>query len=106
MKSKAFNVACFVETYLQKSSKINIPGYSNFGKNRSEKGGGGVLTCILDEDVPNTLKIQEGRGNQEYLVTRHDQFSTPINIINVYGPQECRVGKNGIEELWNGNYTN
>ena len=29
------------------------------------------------------------------------QFTTPINIINYYGEQECRSSKADVEERWN-----
>ena len=36
----------------------------------------------------------------EYLITKHTQFSTPLNIINLYGSQECRVSKERISIHW------
>lgn len=34
-------------------------------------------------------------------MTRHDQFVTPIDVINFYGKQECRVSREEIKEDWN-----
>ena len=47
-----------------------------------------------------TLKTSEGDDSQEHIVTRHDKFIVPINIINIYGEQECRVAKDKIESNW------
>ena len=51
-------------------------------------------------DAPNAIKIEEGKGNNEFVVTRHGQFQTPINVINFYGQQECRETKETIERHW------
>ena len=34
------------------------------------------------------------------MITRHSQFLTPINIINVYGEIESRASTKDIEERW------
>ena len=69
--------------------------------NRTDKNGGGVSSSVSDEDSKYTLKTTEGKGETEYLITRHDQFCTPINVINFYGKQECRAKKEAINEDWN-----
>ena len=46
---------------------------------------GGVATYVAKQDHKETLKINEGTEDNEYIVTRHSQFRKPINIINVYG---------------------
>ena len=61
---------------------------------------GGVATYVEESDTDNVLKVSEGKESNEYIVTRHSQFSTPINIINVYGSQECRVSKETIKNQW------
>ena len=35
------------------------------------------------------------------LVTRHNQFTKPINVLNLYGEQECRNNNDKVEENWN-----
>ena len=45
--------------------------------------------------------MSEGEDSNEYLITRHSQFVTPINIINVYGEQENRTPAVVIEDHWN-----
>ena len=42
-----------------------------------------------------------GKNDNELLVTRPDQFKKAINVIHVYGQQECRIGKEGTERHWN-----
>ena len=46
------------------------------------------------------LKVFED-SKTEMIVTRHSQFIKAINVINIYGEQECRVGRREIEESWN-----
>ena len=44
----------------------------------------GIATSIKEKYAGNTLRVTEGE-NQEYLVTRHDQFDPVANVINLYG---------------------
>ena len=55
----------------------------------------------MENDTKYTLKVKDGPLNDEYIITRHSQFSPPINIINVYGEQENRTHNTDIEERWN-----
>ena len=34
------------------------------------------------------------------MITRHSNFRKPLNIINIYGEQECRSTKGDIEDRW------
>ena len=62
--------------------------------------GGGVAICVKRKDASATLKESEG-NKTEMIVTRHSQFIRPINIITVYGEQECRSKREYIEESLN-----
>ena len=42
-----------------------------------------------------------GVENNEFIITRHSQFSTAINVINIYGNQECRSSREEIVKNWN-----
>ena len=55
---------------------------------------------VKTDQMCNSLKVTEGTNDEEILVTRHSQFQTPINIVNVYGEQECRTSKEKLEENW------
>ena len=66
------------------SRKLQIPNYRCFNVNRTNGKGGGVGTCYANDVAGNVLKIKEGIKT-EMLVTRLDNFLTPINIINIYG---------------------
>ena len=46
------------------------------------------------------LKNSEGKDTNEYLITRHNQFIFPINVINVYGEQESRTPSSVIKDHW------
>ena len=88
------------ETFLKNNRKLKIPEYLCFNRNRQDVGGGGIATCIQSKDAAHTLKVAEGAEDHEMLITRHSQFSTPINIINMYGEQECRSKNEEIKEKW------
>ena len=49
---------------------------------------GGVATCVKNSESHNVLKVTEGK---EYIITRHSEFITPINVINIYGNVESRT---------------
>ena len=80
---------------------MTIPGYVTYTRNRHGRLSGGIATSIKTEDAPNCIRIDEGREDNEFLVTRHSQFVIPINVINWYGQQECRLSKETIENHWN-----
>ena len=61
---------------------------------------GGVSTSVTNNLKQNTVKVGEGRDNDEYLITRLDHCDPPLNIINMYGNQECRARKDDILEGW------
>ena len=61
---------------------------------------GGVATFVQSKDKDNFVKICEGAENDEYLVTRHSNFLTAVNIVNIYGEQESWHSKIEIEERW------
>ena len=46
------------------------------------------------------MKIFEGIENDEFLITRHSNFISPVNIINCYGEQESRYSNFQVEERW------
>ena len=56
---------------------------------------------VKEEDKSSVLKVAEGKEDLEMIVTRHSQFTVPINFINIYGEQECRVSKEVLKDNWN-----
>ena len=61
---------------------------------------GGISTFVKNKDKDDFIKICEGDQNDEFLVTRHVNFIKPLNVINIYGEQECRSKKADIEDRW------
>ena len=59
-----------------------------------------VEVLLLVRSLTRPL-IEEGMDENELIVTRHSQFMTPINIINIYGQQECRIPKETVGKHWN-----
>ena len=94
------DVVTINETFLKNERKLNIPGFTCYNRNRQGVNGGGIATCVKNEDKMNTLKVFEGVNKYEVLITRHSQFETAINVINIYGSQECRTNKEKIQENW------
>ena len=94
------NVIMVGETFMKGSSKADVPGYTVYNKNRTFSGGGGIATYVREDERNTTLKVKEGTNENEFLITRHDQFVKPINVINFYGKLECRNKKEVIESEW------
>ena len=46
------------------------------------------------------MKVAEGENDEEFIITKHTQFEPPINVINIYGQQECRSSKEDIKRRW------
>ena len=88
------NVVTINETHLKSNKKVKLSGYHSYSRNRKDKSFEGIATCVIEEDSDDCIKVDEGDGNNEVLVTRHSQFFVPINIINVYGKQENRSSVN------------
>ena len=88
------------ETMLKGNRKLSLQGFHCFPANRACVDGGGVATCVEVKDRQHTLKVHEGVEGQEFLITRHDQFATAINVINLYGNVESRSSNDKIEERW------
>ena len=61
---------------------------------------GGVATLIENHLKPNTVKVTEGEKNDEYIITRIDKCRPALNIVNIYGEQEGRIGKEEVLEGW------
>ena len=88
------------ETMLKNNRKLKIPGYSCYNRNCQGVNGCGIATCVEGKDAMHTLKVFEGENEDEVLITRHSQFSVPINICNIYGEQESRSNKDKIQDKW------
>ena len=81
--------------------KVIIPGCVSYSHNRIDKASGGILTSVTKSESPFCVQVEEGWEDNEYILTRHSQFQPPINVLNIYGQQECRVSKDIVERHWN-----
>ena len=84
---------------MKKDNKFKLEGFKCFSWNRVNAPNGCIATCVREEYAMDTLKMAEGK-DQEYIITRHGQFSPAINILNIYGSQETRQSKEEIENKW------
>ena len=60
---------------------------------------GGISTSVAEWLKDATVKVSEDSEGDEYLVTRTESVHPPLNIINVYGQQEGRDGREGKEKI-------
>ena len=87
------NVAVLNEINMKGNRKLKMEGFTSYNRNRQFANMGGVATCIDNKEASNVLKVAEGADDDEYVITRHGQFRTPINIVYVYGEIESRSTK-------------
>ena len=87
------------ETHYKKNDKFMLEGFKCFNRNRQNSAMGGIATAVSEEHSTNTLKIAEGKS-EEYLITRHGDFSPALNVINYYGKQETKQSVEQINEGW------
>ena len=94
------DVVTINETSLKNNRILKMPGFTCYNRNRQGVNGGGIATCIKNKDAKDTLKVFEGKDDEEIVIPRHGQFDIPINVINMYGSQECRTSRDKIQEQW------
>ena len=95
-----YSVVTLNETHCKAGRKVSLPGYLTYSRNRVNNNSGGISTSVLLNDAPHSVKVDEGRDENEFVITRHSQFEVPVNVLNMYGQQECRMKKEKIEEQW------
>ena len=89
------------ETALKGKNKPYVDGYFSFFKNHLTKSMGGVATAVENHLKPNTVIVTEEEGDDEYIIVRIDNCKHALNIVNVYGEQEGRTGREKVVEKWN-----
>ena len=94
------NIVTINELGYKKDKRLSIPGFLCYNRNRPLQNMGGVATAIKNEEKMFTIKVDEGMNKDEFILTRHSQFTPPINILNVYGEIESRSNTKEIEERW------
>ena len=77
-----FSVIVLNETHFQAGRKMDLQGYTSYTRNRTERISGGISTSVANSESEYCVRVDEGIGRNEFLVTRHSQFVTPINVIN------------------------
>ena len=97
LEVEAPDVLLLNDTALKGNRKVKILKYFSYTKNR-DKAKGGVATVIKDNLKNNTIKVDEGRDGDEYIITRYDHVKPAMNIVNIYGEQEGRSTKENIEK--------
>ena len=88
------------ETHYKGRKEIDIAGYLPFQRNRITNSGGGIATLVKSCDKDYTIRVKEGKDQDEYLITKHDKFVVPINVIDIYGESECRTTNQEVEDRW------
>ena len=94
------NIITLNEVAFRKDKKLNLPGFLSYNKNRQKENMGGVATCIRNDEKAFALKTDEGEDKDEFIITRHNQFIKPINVVNIYGEVESRSSIKEVDERW------
>ena len=83
------------KTGLKGRNKVQLPGYTTFSRNRVDKSMVGISTSIKNNMGNQAINV--GEGYDEYLIVRLEQFKPAICVINCYGEQEGRVGREEVK---------
>ena len=92
-------MVCINEMGLQGREKVRLDPYVSWTKNRSKKGGGAIATAVGPKYKNAAMGAGEGEEDDEYLITRIEDFSPALNVVNWYGEQRG-AGKEEIEARW------
>ena len=82
LSNHSYSLVTLNETHCKAGRKVVIPDYLTYTRNRVDKACGGIATSIKLSDAHNVVRIDEGKEDNEFIVTRHGQIDSPINIIN------------------------
>ena len=99
IKKRSPSMVTLNETLLTGKTKVTLPPYTSWTKNRSEKGGGGISTSVSQQYKDCSVSAGEGEGDDEFLVTRVECFQPALCVINCYGEQR-KTNKVEVEKKW------
>ena len=88
------------ETMLINNRKLKLDGFMCFEANRNYISVGSAALCVNQADRSFTVKVGGDKSDLEMIITRHSQFATPVNIINIYGAVESRLSNEEIKNIW------
>ena len=61
---------------------------------------GGVAPLVENYLKSNTVKVAEGKDDDGYIITRIYKCKPALNIVNMYGEQKGRNGREKALESW------
>ena len=94
-------VTTFQETNMSGRNQIKIKKYFSFQRNRKgTKSMGGVATQVSNVIKAEAMKVTEGEGSDEYLLTLLGHVVPAVNILNVYGGIKSRMSRQEVLENW------
>ena len=88
------------ETQLQGKNEIHLKAYTTFSKNRTDKIGGGICSAVASNLRQSAVCVGEGGEGDEWLAVRLDHVSPCITVLNCYGEQEGRTGREEVLARW------
>ena len=94
------NVVTLNEHCLKNNQKLNINDFKSYTRNRKNMNMGGVSISVKNDDAKFCSKSSEGKDNDEYLITHHNQFIPPLNIFAIYGETESRTNFQDAKDKW------
>ena len=59
-----------------------------------------VVKSIVNSLKQQSVNIKEGEGDDEFQITRLENTSRPLNIVNCYGEQDTRSSRTEILNRW------
>ena len=99
IKKTSASMVALNETLLTGKTKMSLPPFTTWTKNRTEKGGGGIATAVSERYKDCSVLAGEGEGEDEFLVTRLECFQPALCVVNCYGEQR-KTSKEEVENKW------
>ena len=91
------DIILLAETHLKQNIGVRIPGYTFFGRTRTEGAGGGVGILVSNGRKSVVAPLATTREIEISWVSLRRNKNRPISIGIYYGKQESRVSKAEIE---------
>ena len=76
------SVVLLNETQLLNNMNISINSYTTWTKNQTDKEGGGISTSLSQQFGDLAVGAGDGDKEEEYLITRVEDFSLALCVVN------------------------
>ena len=92
------DIVCLQETHVTGNSKIKIPGFYSFAKNRPNAGSKGGVAILVREILKDSAVLIHESKDSEMIAVKFCCFKPNLVVINYYARQENTTPANVISD--------